>query len=84
MNIPQDKLQHFAGGAILFTLAALILPLSLAALLVWAVAGGKELYDRAHPESHTFDGWDAYWTVAGGVLAGLLVQFSPFLIRLLA
>lgn len=73
MNIPQDKLQHFAGGAIIFTLAALILPLSLAALLVWCVAGGKELYDRTHPESHTFDGWDAYWTVAGGVAAGLLL-----------
>ena len=72
MTIPQDKLQHFAGGAILFILAALILPLSLSALLVWCVAGGKELYDRAHPDRHTFDGWDAYWTVAGGVAVGLL------------
>ncbi|WP_293937651.1 hypothetical protein [Iodobacter sp.] len=72
MNIPNDKLMHFTGGAIIFILAALLLPQSIAALLVWAVAGGKELYDQAHPESHTFDGWDAYWTVAGGVLAAIL------------
>ncbi|MCX7204729.1 MAG: hypothetical protein NT086_01835 [Proteobacteria bacterium] len=73
MQIPQDKLMHFTGGAIIFILAALILPQSIAVAIVWGVAGGKELYDKAHPEIHTFDGWDAYWTVAGGVFAAILI-----------
>lgn len=68
MTIPRDKLFHFLGGAVIYGLAAFFLADALAFALAWLTAGLKEqLLDLPHPESHTFDGWDAYWTVAGAV-----------------
>lgn len=78
INIPQDKLLHFLGGLIICILASLVLPLAISIALVWGIAGSKELYDKAHPEIHTFDGWDAYWTVAGGVFAAILIWMLHF------
>lgn len=61
-----DKVLHVAVGFALATVAAVWLS-DLGVLgLVGLVAWGKERYDKAHADVHTFDGWDAFATVAGG------------------
>lgn len=36
--------------------------------LCLGVAWAKESWDKGHPELHTWDGWDAFATLAGGLL----------------
>ena len=68
MTIPRDKVFHALGGAALFGVAAFFLADALAFAMVWLIGGLKEqLIDKPNPARHTFDGWDAYWTVAGAV-----------------
>ena len=61
-----DKFGHFAGGSIIASVLSLLgtdAVNTLAAVAI--VALSKELYDRQHPDKHTYDLWDAFWTVAG-------------------
>ena len=64
-----DKVLHFlVGMAIAATLAVVLSDIG----TLWAcglIAWGKERYDKAHPDVHTPDGWDAFATVAGSLLA---------------
>ena len=66
-GIPDDKVRHFAGGA-LIALACIVLglPLWLAAAAVLIAAFGKEAYDYYHPKTHTPDLYDALATLLGG------------------
>ena len=45
--------------------------LSVGTLIAWV----KERYDKAHPDVHTFDGWDAYAGTVGTLL-GCLVAYG--------
>lgn len=73
-----DKVLHALIGLAAFIASMMvmahapgILPLALAVRIVVsltvvaALAWAKERYDKAHPESHTADGWDAYATSVG-------------------
>jgi len=67
--IPTDKLLHFFGGAVVALLFGGGWPGVAAALVVGI---GKELWDLAHPKTHTADVWDAVATVLGGVGSSLM------------
>lgn len=70
-----DKFGHFSGGSIIASVLSLLgtdAVNTLAAVAV--VALGKELYDRQHPDKHTYDLWDAFWTVSGIVPTLLAVK----------
>lgn len=64
-----DKLLHLVGGLIV---AGVVLALTrVAVLALWAgaaVAWLKERYDKAHPDRHTWDGWDAFATFLGALV----------------
>ena len=73
------------GDRLLFPESA---PVAVSVLAMWlgffaALLAGlfKERYDRRHDDHHTYDGWDAYATVAGALFApvgiGLAVLVSP-------
>ena len=64
-GIPDDKVRHALGGAVLFTIIA---PFDshVAYATVVTAAIVKEIYDRLHSSIHTPDVWDAVATVAGG------------------
>lgn len=65
-----DKVLHFGIASGVTSVALFFgLPPAAALLFAWVLGGGKELYDRARPEAHTFDGWDAFWTSSGGLFA---------------
>ena len=70
----------FAGASVLAELDVAVVSAFLA--VIWAgvaVAWGKERYDKAHPEAHTWDGWDAFATLIGvllGVTAWHWLQVS--------
>lgn len=67
-----DKLMHFGIGALVAALLLAVgVPTGLASLGVLILAGAKELSDRRKPLTNTFDGWDAYWTLAGATWAQL-------------
>lgn len=64
-----DKLLHFGlTSLIAAVLCAFGFPV-VALLTSFFLAAAKEKYDQRNPESHTFDGWDAYWGHAGGTFA---------------
>lgn len=71
-----DKLLHALAG----------LAISYAASSAHVLAGPpaaafigrlKEGYDRRHPTAHTYDGWDAFATVAGGLPGQWLASAFP-------
>lgn len=71
--IPRDKMLHIgASFCIELVLAAILpswLPWTRAALNVIFVGGGKELYDKQHPDKHTAD-WADLAADAVGAIAG--------------
>lgn len=52
------------GGSLVKVLLAMLI----AAELPTIAGGVKEQWDRRRPQSHTFDGWDAYATSVGGAI----------------
>jgi hypothetical protein len=75
MKIPQDKLLHFAAGALIAILVVIV-----TGSLVWAGAAvllagvGREVYDAYHPDTNTADIWDIVATCAGWLPVALAVQ----------
>lgn len=75
----RDKVLHFAVGALICALIAMLSGHWLVGVVTAHAAGWfKERYDLAHPDVHTYDGWDA-WATTSGALAfvvafGLLVH----------
>lgn len=66
-RLPDDKVRHFAGGALIASACIVLgLPLWLAAAAVLIAAFGKEAYDYYHPKTHTPDPLDALATLLGG------------------
>ena len=83
--IARDKQFHLAAGALIgivavafcaFIFKAMIPEARLAVAVVAAAAAGiaKELYDKKHPETHTYDLKDAAFTAAGGLIGGIFAQ----------
>lgn len=67
MSWPQDKLQHFIVGVLVYA-AAHFLGIWVGLIAVVVAAVGKEIFDWFHKENHTPDPWDAIVTIAGGVV----------------
>lgn len=74
--IPRDKLLHAgASFAIELVLAAVLpswLPWTRAALNVVLIGGGKEIYDKQHPDKHTADWLDLVADAVGAILGEIL------------
>lgn len=72
MNLAHDKKLHFAVGFIICAVCAIAGYAHMG--LVLAIAAGliKEIYDLAHPLTHTADVMDFVATVVGGSAAYLL------------
>lgn len=83
-----DKAMHgilealFAFIACFALDAAGVAPLVAVLVVLWAgtlIAWAKERYDKAHPDRHTFDGWDAYagtlGTLIGTTFAHVLIHW---------
>lgn len=62
-----DKVLHFAAGAIVAVLLAPMLNELTVLCLVAFVGWAKEVYDKAHADVHTPDGWDAFATLMGAL-----------------
>ena len=77
--IPRDKMLHAGVSfAIELVLAAVLptwLPWTRAALNVILVGGGKEIYDKHHPDSHTADWMDLAAVAVGAILGEVAVFF---------
>jgi hypothetical protein len=69
----KDEILHFIAGFLICTITGFVTPL-LGLFSGIASGGWKELYDRAHPGEHTFDGWDAYWTSVGSFVGYMWVM----------
>ena len=69
----KDKLLHFLAGFLICLMTGLVTPL-LGLFFGIASGGWKELYDKAYPKTHTFDGWDAYWTAVGSFVGYTVVK----------
>ena len=75
-----DKALHFIVGAVAYS-ALLYLTRSVPApgalratailAVVAVIAWGKERYDKTRPDTHTWSGWDAFATLAGGLACAL-------------
>ena len=74
--IPRDKILHFAASfAIELVLAAVLpswLPWMRAALNVILIGGGKELYDKQHPDKHDADWADLAADAVGAIVGEIL------------
>lgn len=68
-----DKVLHFAGAALLCALVARFFGPFPALWFGAGLAWGKERYDKAHPEKDTWDGWDAYAALLGGLFGTTMV-----------
>lgn len=88
-----DKLKHFAAGAAVAVLLTAILTLLglwwgwslwLGIVSPFVLGWGKEkLYDKLRSDRHTVDGWDAFATGAGAMLAPLGLAVASLLSVLL-
>lgn len=67
INLPHDKLLHFAVGVLIYAAAHFISPV-VGMVAVTVAAVGKEVYDYANRDKHTPDVWDAITTIAGGAV----------------
>lgn len=65
-QLPADKANHFAYGAVIAAVGCLVSPLSGAALCL-AFAVSKEVYDRVSGKGHA-EFWDAIATMLGGAI----------------
>lgn len=67
-----DKLGHFLAGALAALVALLLGGSPILAVAVAALAGLlKELYDFQHPDKHTVDFADLWWTTCGGSVVAI-------------
>lgn len=74
----KDKVYHFAAGGMIALLAILFLHMTvnlsltvqyLIGIISSLAAGAYKEQSDMYDSEHTSDGWDAYWTVAGGIFA---------------
>ena len=68
-----DKIWHFIFGFLIALLVGLLIAPQIGLISAVLLGLGKELYDYHHPKRHIFDGWDATWTIIGGIVATLFI-----------
>ena len=75
--IPRDKTLHMGASFLIELVLASVLPSWLpwtrAALNVVLIGGGKELYDKQHPDKHTADWWDLAADAVVAILGEVLL-----------
>ena len=75
--IPRDKLLHVGASFCIELLLAVVLPSWLpwtrAALNVVLIGGGKEIYDKTHPDKHDADWLDLVADAVGAILCEVAV-----------
>lgn len=73
--IAHDKKLHFIAGAVICLVVGLAV-IPVAGFIVAAIVGmAKELYDTAHPKTHTADPIDFVATALGGAIVALVLIF---------
>lgn len=65
--IPYDKALHVIAGAVIFAMFHWFGDL-FALFMVALIAATKEAYDMKHPENHTAEWGDFFYTILGGCL----------------
>jgi hypothetical protein len=76
MSLPNDKILHFFAGVGVSLCAALFAGSTAWGFLAAVAAGyGKEFYDSKHPDRHTLDIWDSFFTSLGGLTPAVLYFF---------
>lgn len=71
-----DKYLHLLIGTIVYILVYVPFDPLKAMVAVAIIARWKELFDKKHPDKHSYDGWDAYATLLGAVI-GQAILDSP-------
>lgn len=71
-----DKLLHFVAGFVITMVFGLVHP-TLGLTMAAVIGKAKEDYDKARPDRHTYDGWDAFATVAGAIPAQVVLALWP-------
>jgi hypothetical protein len=74
--IPVDKANHFIYGYLIFCLSQIFFITSVSALIVFAIAGGKELVWDKYLQKGTPDWNDFAFTIAGPIPTILLELFK--------
>ena len=69
-----DKLEHFVGAMVLVGVLTFFTGWIVGILGGAALAWGKERYDKAHADKNTWDGWDAFATLLGGITGAVVVS----------
>jgi len=67
-----DKIYHFIAGFVLSMTGFFYEPLVITGFLAGII---KEIYDKYHPEKHTIDIWDAFWTIVGAFIACYIIFY---------
>jgi len=79
MNIPKDKLLHAGVSCLIGLLLGVVLPSWLpwtrAALNVVLIGGGKEAYDKRHPDAHDADWRDLLADAVGAIVGEVIIFF---------
>ena len=77
--IAKDKILHFAASFAIELILALVLPAWLpwqrAALNVVLIGGGKEAYDKRHPDGHDADWRDLLADAVGAIVGEIIIFF---------
>ena len=92
MKIEQpDKVFHAAAGALIYLWLcwglivigkqSLMIATAGALFIATAIAWAKERMDKARPQEHTWDGWDAYATTIGAVVMHVVLSSVLLMLR---
>lgn len=77
MNIGKDKLLHAGVSFLIELVLAVVLPTWIpwtrASLNVILIGGGKELYDKQHPDKHDAEWADILADAVGAILGEILL-----------
>lgn len=71
-----DKYLHLLIGTLVYVVTTTNFNVLIGLCATAVVARWKEIYDKEHPDKHTYDGWDAYATLLGVVVGEALLN-SP-------
>lgn len=71
-----DKYLHLLIGTIVYIAVYIPFDPLKALIAVAVIARWKELFDKKHPDKHSYDGWGAFATLLGAVI-GQAILDSP-------
>lgn len=71
-----DKYLHLLIGTLAYLVLQPHFGILVALAAVAVIARWKEVFDKEHPDKHSYDGWDAYATLVGVVIGQAILE-SP-------